>query len=97
MCIPNGKRSFAANQATKYGPNFDKQDEIECLVFLYRKEYLAKTTDKFLLELLLMYSKVLFSSTFYIKKVNKLVLCYNFLFIYKLAVEVSSKEYKIAD
>jgi hypothetical protein len=28
MFITNGKRSFAANQATKYGPNFDKQDEI---------------------------------------------------------------------
>jgi hypothetical protein len=64
MCITNGKRSFAANQATKYAPNLIKKTMKSCtLLFEYGKEYLPRPGQKLLLELLLMYSKVTYSQS----------------------------------
>jgi hypothetical protein len=53
------KRSFAANKATKYAPNLIKKVKSCTLLFEYGKEYLSRQAKKLLLELLLMYSKIL--------------------------------------
>jgi hypothetical protein len=47
VCVPNGKRSFAANQATKYMFQISiNKMKLGALFFLYRKEYLPGENNR---------------------------------------------------